>query len=250
MPDVPDAFALDPTSVSEEELDLAHSDITPAPFPDLDDVQDDEPEDIATLVAIVAASIPQRIANAKALSDNHTFVGVARCQSVVRGPILGLPARDATAAIAGHNSHPFHPIDDPASIKVPRGGIGFGFNGRAGHTWLELGAYKGSALVRTTDFHENGYVGVALRSNMLEWCSASSWGWGESDNGFDVWPDPAKPKPDPPEHQFHLWPWERKVRFLRNEANRERPDHPAIARHLDAWADRIAARNDPKKKKG
>lgn len=229
---------------------------TPAPFPDPEaEAQDDQPDDDQAFGLLtrpqVAAGKVQRCANAKRLRDQRTFVGVNRCLATVRGPILEIDALYPTAAIAGHHSSPFHRQTNP-DADVPRASIGFAFNGGAGHTWLELGTFRhngrADALVSTTDFHESGFEGIALRSRMLTWCSADSWGWGESVNGVDVWPD-AKPKPPPPDHEFVTWPWARKVEFLRNEAKRERADgHPFVGRQLDAWADKIAARHQDARK--
>jgi len=230
---------LDPADgITDEDIERAY-DGEPAPFPDLeaqDDDEDDEPRGFAATPQ-VAASKAQRCANAKQLRDDRTFVGVGFCQRTVRGPILEIDALYPTAAIAGHHSRPFHHQTNPATTGVPRAAIGFAFNGGAGHTWLELGA----ELVSTTDFHENGFCGIARRSRMLEWCGADEWGWGETDNDVDVWPEaPKPPAPDP----FVTWPWDRRVEFLRNEARRElRDGHPVIARQLEAWADKIAARH-------
>jgi len=227
-----DRSDVDP-SVTDEEIEQA-IDGTPAEFPTVDE-QDQPPAELITLSSPVAASIPQRIANAKALRNNHTFVGVGMCLATVRGPILQIPGLYPTAEIAGEHSKPFH-----SDGTAPRGSIGFGFNGRDGHVWLELGEItldgKKDALVSTTDFHEPGYEGVALRSRMLSWCGATSWGWGESVNGVDVWPD----APTPPDHAFHAWQWEERVAFLREEARREdRAGHPVRARQLRTWANRI-----------
>lgn len=189
------AELVDP-SVTPEEIELALHGTPTEYLPSLvaQDHVEGEPEGVTRgLTTIVPASIPQRIQNARALRDNHTFVGVGMCLATVRGPILGVPAVFPSAEVAGEHSSPFHTIGNAGDLTVPRGSIGFAFNGGNGHVWLELGG----GLVSTTDFHENGFEGVALRSKMLAWCGATSWGWGESVNGFDVWPDPKLPKPEP-----------------------------------------------------
>jgi hypothetical protein len=246
MPNQPfDRSGVDP-SVTDEEIERALDTTEPADFPDADDVQDDldddsEPRGLVG-VGVVAASKPQRIANARKLRVDQTFVGVNRCLAVVRGPILGLPAVEPTAAIAGDHSSPFHPIADADSTAVPRAAIGFAWNGGAGHVWLELGAVKVGGkplgLVSTTDFHESGFEGVALRSRMLTWCRATRWGWGESVNGFDVWPDLKKPVPPP-------WTWEDRLAQLHRDLKRAR-DHGASKRHiagLKAWIDKLEERH-------
>jgi hypothetical protein len=233
MPNDYDPSKVDP-SVTAEEIELAH-DGTPAAYPDLD--EQDTIDDVAPvgLMGPSVATIPERIVNARNLRADRTFVGVGMCLATVRGPILGLPAVYPSAEVAGHHSSPFHPIGDPGDTTVPRGAIGFAFNGGNGHVWLELGG----GLVSTTDFHENGYEGVALRSRMLAWCGATSWGWGESVNGFDVWPDPKKPKPPAP-------PWglaerEREVhRALHKAKANEAPAHRIAG--LQKWDDSMIAR--------
>jgi hypothetical protein len=190
-------------SVTDDEITQAIEG-TPAPYTGADvDEQDELDTDVLrSLLAIVPADVPTRCTNAKRLRDDHVHLGVNRCLAVVRGPILGLPPLYPTAADAGDHSKPFHPITDPASLAVPHGAIGFAWNGGAGHTWLELGPVtiggKRDAIVSTTDFHEPGYEGIALRSRMLTWCRATRWGWGQSVNGYAVGPDPrSKPKPKP-----------------------------------------------------
>lgn len=241
-----DRTLVDP-SVTDAEIEQA-IDGDPAPFIDADaqDDFDDLDEQPAALVSIVPASIQQRCANAKRLRDDKVYVGVSRCLATVRGPILGLPPVYPTAAVAGDNSKPFHPYTDPNDISVLRGSIGFAWNGGAGHVWLELGHItvdrRPDAIVSTTDFHRNGYEGIALRSRMLTWCRATRWGTGETVNGFYVGPGAKPQKPDPAA-EFHAWPRDRKITFLRNEAKRRRGDgHPVAARQLDHWADRLAAK--------
>lgn len=238
MPDI-DPTLVDP-SVTREEIEQA-IDGDPAPFPDVDvqdDLDDADPADGKAFMAvtIVAASKAQRIVNARNLRERQTFVGVGLCLAVVHGPILNIPALYPTAAIAGNHSKPFHPITDPASTQVPRAAIGFAWNGRAGHVWLELGG----GLVSTTDFHRNGYEGVALRSRMLTWCGAIRWGWGESVNDFDVWPEAKKPAPKP-----QPWDWHDRVHLLEQDLARMEKDH---ASHNDiasmkAWIARIKDRH-------
>lgn len=225
-------------SVSDEEIEQALDTTTPAPFPDTDDDQDDLGE--AGGGEGEPAGIKERCANAKRLRDDQTFVGVNRCLAVVRGPILGIAALYPTAAIAGDHSEPFHSISDPASTNVPRGAIGFAWNDGAGHTWLELGSIgigtDRHTLVSTTDFHRNGFEGVALRSRMLTWCGATRWGWGESVNGVDVWPAPHKPKPKPLTLE---------ERIKRLQADRQRAlDHgnDRYAARLWLWIGKLKAR--------
>lgn len=245
MPRNIDRDQLDPAdAITDDDIERA-LDGDPAPFPDAEvDAQDDDPDDQPRSFAAVrqvAASKAKRCANAKALRDGHVNVGVNRCLATVRGPILELDALYPTAAIAGHHSRPFErfSVADGDTHDVLRASIGFAFNGGAGHVWLELGA----GLVSTTDFHESGFEGIASRARMLAWCGADSWGIGGSVNGVDVSVD-EKPKPPPPDKDFHAWPWDRRVKFLRAEADRERSDHRAfVGRQLDAWADRIVARH-------
>lgn len=165
------------------------------------------------------------------------------CLATVRGPILRLPAVYPTAAVAGDNSSPFHPIKDPNSTKVPRASIGFAWNGRAGHVWLELGPVKVDGktlpLVSTTDYQESGYEGIAVRGPMLSWCGATRWGWGESVNTFDVWPDPRKPAPDKD------WTWQDRLDLLEADLKRMKKNKASAAdiAGVKAWIDRIKARH-------
>lgn len=231
---------LDP-SVTDEDIERAF-DGDPDSFPDaeLQDQVDDEEDQPLGLTAIVPAGKAERIANAKRLRDNHTFVGVGMCLATVRGPILQIPALYPTAAVAGDHSRPFHGGIAAGSTQVPRAAIGFAWNGRAGHVWLELGGVtvggREEALVSTTDFHENGYEGVALRSRMLSWCGATRWGWGESCEGYDVWPDPKKPTPKPVEP----WTLERRRQFIHRQlVDAREAGHQELAHQLKLWQDRI-----------
>jgi hypothetical protein len=60
-------------SVTDEEIERAH-DGAAADFPDVED--QDELADVARQLFIVPAGKAQRIANARALREDHTFVGV------------------------------------------------------------------------------------------------------------------------------------------------------------------------------
>lgn len=226
-------------SVTNDELDQAQADPATV-FPDVDeqDTLDDEDEDGQTAVRALIATVPatphQAILNARTLRDQHTFVRIGMCLNVVRGRLFHVPALWPDAATAMRHSSPFHPITDPNSTTVPRGAVGYAANGRHGHVWLELGG----GLVSTTDYHELGFEGVALRSKMLTWCGATRWGWGETLNGFDVWPDPVR-KPAPPAP----WTTEQRIRVLRREqAEAKKAGQWQRATRFDQWADRLEKR--------
>lgn len=243
--------------VTEEDIERAH-DADPAPFPDVE-MQDDEPLEgepltdqastLHQLVQIGPASAPQACANAKALTDNHTPVGVGMCLRTVRGPIFGLPAMWPTAAIAYRHGRPYHKFDD--LTLIPRGMWISWVNpdlDDPGHTALSIGG----GLCRTTDYHENGFVGIALIGKLEAWCGDPFRGGAEILNGFDVWQPNPKPVDPTPEHDFHAWDWQERFKYLRAEAAREgRAKHPVVARQLREWSDKIAARHpDERKQKG
>jgi hypothetical protein len=244
-----DATLLDPADgITAEDIEKAYDGV-PAPYVrPADDLQDDIDEQFDSiargLTGVVPATPAQARANAKALTDNHVFVGVGMCLRTVRGPIFGLPSLWPTAAIAWRHGAPYHPFDDVT--KIP-GGLWISWVNidldDPGHTALSLGG----GLCRTTDYHENGFVGIALIAKLESWCGDPFKGPAEKLNGFDVYPN-SKPQPKPPEHEFHSWEWQRKVEFLRNEANRDRKDHPRQARHLDDWAAKIHARHADERK--
>lgn len=229
-----DRALVDP-SVTDAELEQALAD--PAgDFPEVEEQDSlDEPSGVARgLLAVVPATPHQAILNARALRANHTFVGVGMCLAAVHGPIFKIPALWPDAETAMAHSAPFHPIPDPASTGVPRGSVGFASNGRHGHVWLELGG----GLVSTTDYHENGYEGVALRSKMLTWCGALHWGWGETLDGIDVWPTQTK-KPVPPKD----WSLADRRAYVHRRLLKARDDgHDGLAHQLTVWQDKMDAR--------
>lgn len=239
MPKVFDRELVD-SSVSEEEIELANYP-DPAGFPLVDN--QDEPDEARSLLT-VPATPAQACAHAKALRDNHTNVGIGMCLRTVRGPIFGLPSLWPTASIAYTHGKPFHRFDD--LTLVPRGMAIFWATPGSddpGHVALSLGG----GLCSTTDFHENGFEGVALISKLADWCGDPFRGGAEILNGFDVWPNPDKPDPKPV-HEFHAWDAARKVQFLKSEADRQRADgHPKRAEQLETWADKIAARAKAKR---
>jgi len=238
MPFDPDL--VDP-SVTAAEIEQAH-DGDPAPFPNIEDADtlDDASPALRGLVGVVPATPAQALVNAKRLRDDHTFVGVGMCLATVRGPIFGLPPLWPDADTAMEHSAPFHPLTD--TLAAPRGSVGFAANGGHGHVWLNLGG----GLASTTDFHENGFEGVALISRMLAWCGATRWGWGEVLNGFDVWPGQRKPpRPHQPDDPKPHAPWtlEQRAAFIARRARiARREGHLARARQLKRWHDRMELR--------
>lgn len=220
-------------SVTDEEIERAH-DAPALPFPDVDEQDDTDDEGDARGLLAPAPNTPKEaLANAKRLDDQGTFVGVGMCLRTVRGPEYGVASLWPDAESAWHNSRPRHLDSNPTAI--PRGAPVYWVNGRHGHIAISLGG----GLCRTTDFHRSGMVDVALISRLASWCSGTLVGWGETLNGIDVWPDPKKPKPRP-----EPWTWERRVKFLRAEAVRQKRDgHPHRAEQLSGWADKIAARH-------
>lgn len=220
-------------SVTVEDVALAH-DGTPADFPDVaeQDTLDDDHPDARGLIGVVPATPAQAIQHAKALRDNHTYVGVGRCLATVRGPIFRLPGLwpDATAALA--HGAPIHEVT--VYSEIPRGAVvGFHNNGH-GHVALGLGG----GLCSTTDYHENGYEGVALISRTASWCSADRVVWYETLEGYDVWPDAARPVRPP-------WTWEERLAQLEKDLQRAKSGS-ASKRKIDgltAWIKQIKAKH-------
>lgn len=236
-----DRRLVDP-SVTDDDVERA-LDGTPDRYPDHDAVdlfQDDV--DVVTeakaLLGVIPHTPEQAIASARVLRDRHTFVGIGMCLATVRGPIFGLPALwpDATAAI--DHGAPIHRITDP--VAIPKGTAVVWRNDRHSHIALGLGG----GLCSTTDFHENGFEGVAQISRIEAWCGGTLVGFIETLNGFDVWPDPKKPKPKPK-------PWglperEREVRRALQKAKRNK----APARRIDGlarWDETLLARMEEHK---
>jgi len=216
--------------VTDEELDYAVS-ADPLPFPDTE--QDDADDEPARLFVATIPNTPQEaLAISKKWSDEGRFVGIGFCQRAVRN-YFNVAALWPDAETDMAHAAPLHRPKPPKF--APRGTAGAARNGHHGHRWINLGG----GLVRTTDMFRPGKIDVALESRMLEWCGAIDHAWTELINGVDVWPDPKKPKPKP-----QPWTWERRVKFLRAEANRQRRDgHPAKANRLTEWADKIAKRH-------
>lgn len=219
-------------SVTAEQIEMAH-DAPLLEFPELD--FQDAFDDIVRGLAMTAPN-PPRVAldNAARLDDQGTDVGVGMCLYCVRGPEFGVQPLWPDAETAKAHSAPFHRLNMDTLISAPRGSVGLGTNGRHGHAWIWLGG----GLVRTTDMHRLGKVDVALASRMIPWFGGIEFGWGETLNGVDVWPEHHKPKPDPA-HDFHAWSRERKILFLRREAKRDRKDYPHVADHLEHWAHKL-----------
>lgn len=208
-----DRQAVDP-SVTDDDVERA-LDGDPAPFPDVD--EQDVPDVVSeakALLGVIPHTPAEAVANARVLRDRHTFVGVGMCLATVRGPIFGLPAMwpDATAAI--DHGAPVHHITDP--VAIPRGTAVVWRNDRHSHIALGLGG----GLCSTTDFHENGFEGVAQISRIAAWCGGDLVGFIETLNGFDVWPDPKKPKPAPR-------PWG----LAEREREVHRAHHRAVVNH-------------------
>jgi hypothetical protein len=237
-----DRTLVDP-SVTDEEIERALDADPAGDYPDVDEQDHLDDEQLARgLLSPVPATPREAIEHARTLREQHTFVGVGMCLATVRGPIYRVPALWPDAETAMAHSAPFHAVTDPASTGVPRASVGFASNGRHGHVWLELGAVgvTGSlhALVSTTDFHEPGFEGVALRSKMLTWCGAQRFGWGETVDGIDVWPTVTK-KPAPPK------PWSLQDRrdYVHRRLVKARDDgHGGLAHQLKLWQDKMDAR--------
>lgn len=222
------------SSVTDEQIEMAH-DLPALDFPDVD-FQDLEQQLHALVAAPVGPNTPREaLGNAKQLDDDGTDVGVGMCLYTVRGPEFGVQPLWPDAETAQAHSAPFHRLTLSTLTQAPRGSAGLGTNGRHGHAWIDLGG----GLVRTTDMHRLGKVDVALYSRMIEWAGLQVFGWGETLNGVDVWPEHHKPKPAP-EHDFHAWTRERQISFLHHEARRDRQaGHPHKADHLEAWAHKL-----------
>lgn len=231
MPPV-DRRDVDP-SVTDDDFDLA-LDGDPAPFPDVShqDNLDDAFAEARALLGVVPATPAQAISHARDVRRNHTFVGVGMCLATVRG-FWDLPAMWPDAQTAIDHGAPVHRTTDP--LKVPRGASVVWQNGRHGHIALGLGG----GLCATTDFHESGFVGVAMIGRLGPWCGGDLLGWIETVNGFDVWPDPNKPKPEP-----KPWGLPQREREVHRALRRAR-DHDAGQRRIDglaAWDDVLLAR--------
>lgn len=236
-------YTLDPDlGLGEEAMDLAAS----AETTDYETVlaameaQDgsdtlDEPGPL-TLVPQALVSPAQALANTKTLHDHDVWCGIGMCLRTVRRDEFHVEALWPDAASAWFGGGLFgvrrHPTSDPK--EIPRGAVGYWLNGSHGH----VAPCFGGGLFGSTDIKRLGMVDYAYGGRIADWCGGHLAGWAELLNGVDVWPDPAKPKPDP----FRPWSPERKITFLRNEARRERHGgNRDKARQFDRWADRIEA---------
>jgi hypothetical protein len=65
-------LVLDPETVTQDEIDLAHSDVTPTEFPT--DVDQDQPETARALV-VVPNTPAQGLRVFKAMREHHTPIG-------------------------------------------------------------------------------------------------------------------------------------------------------------------------------
>lgn len=232
MPKDFDPDLVDP-SVTAEEIERAH-DAEPADFPDVEE-QDDLDE--LGEGAITPATPREAIQHARALTEDDTFVGVGYCLRTVRDPEYRVPALWPDAETAWENGAPQHRTSDP--VAIPRGAPVYWTNGRHGHIALSLGG----GLCRTTDYHRPGYVDVALISRLAPWCGGQLVGWAETLNGYDVWPDPKKPKPAP-----RAWTLADRRAFIHRRllAAREAGRDTQAAR-LKAWQDRMDAKLEAQK---
>ena len=215
--------------VTPDEVEAAH-DATPVEFPD---VPEQDNLDELGAGAVVPATPPQAIANARALTDNDVFVSVGMCLGCVRDREFRVPALYPDAETAWEEAFGKHPESDPK--KIPRGAVPYWINGRHGHVALSVGG----GLCRTTDYRRPGFVDLAPIGNLASWCGGRLVGWAEGLNGFDVWPDPKKPKPPPP--PFGLADKERLVRHALERARKNK----APARRIDGlhrWHDHLVAR--------
>lgn len=200
--------------------------------------QDDVPDGPAALglVSVVPATPRDAILNARKLRDDHTFVGVGYCLRVVHN-LFRLPALWPDANTAMEHGAPIHRVSDLG--EIPRGAVIGYHNSHYGHVSLGLGG----GLTSTTDYHELGYEGVATIDNTARWCGATEVVWYEVLNGFDVWPDPHKPKPAP------VVPWslhERRDFLYRALLHARRDGHDTRAARLKQWIARIDRRLDAK----
>lgn len=189
-----------------------------------------------SLVPQALVTPKQALDNTKALIANDIWCGIGFCLRTVRRDEFHVEALWPTAASAwfhgGRIDVRRHRTSDPK--EIPRGGVAYWINDGDGH----VAPCFGGGLFGSTDIKRLGRVDFAYGSRIGPWCGGELVGWAELLNGVDVWPDPAKPKPDP----FSPWDRERKIVFLRNEARRERnKDNLAKARQFSHWADRLEA---------
>lgn len=214
-------------SVSDEDLDRAH-DGEPALF---QGGGDQDTLDAAASLVVIPATPRQALATLKKWRDDHVFVGARTCLMTQRRA-WNLPALWPTANDGFDNAAPLHHFADLS--KVPRGMVFWYGNDDAGHVVTSLGG----GLCDTTDFHETGFLGVALLSRVGEWCGATSMAGGETLNGFDVWPSPVKPKPEP--KPFTL---EDRLRIVQHRLHAMRAEgHDKRAARFELWAEELRAK--------
>lgn len=225
---------LDP-SISAEEVAAAH-DATPLPFPDVD-VHDEIEDEVRGLIAIIPATPPQAMAKAKEYTDTNHWCGVGFCLKIVH-EYFNVPALWPDAATAWDNAARRHAATPTA---VPRGAVVYWTNGRHGHIALSVGG----GLCRTTDYRRNGMVDLAPIANLASWCGGSLAGWGETLNGFKVWPDPKKPAPKA--KPFDL---QDRAVIVRAALTRAHTDHASKSRvdGLENWLAHIEKRIKDQKK--
>jgi hypothetical protein len=225
--------ALDPT-ITPELLEQAHDE----PAIDYDQVfaeitarlaQDDVDDTEDQARGFLAAPIRkpgQACLEARRIHEENVDVGIGYCLRTVRG-YFDVAALWPDAETAGEHSAPLHRTTDPN--EFPCGSVGYAYNGRHGHVWLNVGG----GMCWTTDYRRLGRVDLAPVSAMAPWIGGRLIGWGEVLNGVDVWPDPKKPEPKP-------WTLQDRRDFVHRRllAAREH-DHKQLAHQLKMWQDRM-----------
>lgn len=229
-----DLSLVDP-SVDADEIDLALNGV-PTIFPVVTASDDlDHGLETVNLVTVPHRTIPEALANLRQRRINHVPIpgGAGLCLYHIREDAWNVDAVWPTAQVAGEHGAPIHRYKSFAD--APRGMTLIFVNNHVWHITVSLGG----GLNDTSDYHQLGYSGAATIANTYTWCGAHDWYGIETVNLVDVWPDPAKPKPQPKpwgiaerERQVHA----DLVRARKNGAPKRKIDG------LKAWDQRILAR--------
>lgn len=221
------------TTITEAMIDTAYDDRDAVDYQVVFDsivhqlAQDDLDEQGAG--TITPATPDQARANARALHENSTYVGVGYCLRTVRDPEFRIPGLYPDAETAWEEAELQHRTTNP--LEIPRGAIPFWTNGRFGHVALSVGG----GLCWTTDYRRPGYVDLAPIAALGPWCGGRLVGWAEDLNGIDCWPS-DRPKP-----VFNL---DDRIRLVRNALDRARANKAGQVRidGLTCWLDRLEKR--------
>lgn len=230
-------FDRDP-AISQEMVDAAH-DAEPVDYDDVlqeteargaqDEVDGDQARG---LVTPTIRKPGEACLEARRFHEQNINVGIGYCLRTVR-TYFNVAALWPDAETAGEHSAPLHRTTNPA--EFPRGSVGYAYNGRHGHVWIDVGG----GMCWTTDYRRLGFVDLAPISAMAPWIGGRLIGWGEVLNGVDVWPTP-KTASKPAKPEFHPWSLAERRAYVHARLVKARDaKHDKLARQLKAWQEQM-----------